>query len=264
MTATITDIEDFDVPLMLDTQDVVEAFKRCNLAVYAEARREFYREVNLNPFKPHSKNLLRMVEWAFWDWFAFDCVVSATGLTGDESSDMKIELEHNPTAGISPFLAVAEFLHADEGTVDARGIHDLRDVDDTNFASMFWIKDASAAQGRIRVEDIIHGGIYDLADPQAARQYDGACGGMIVNRIARVRGVWKSCAIPIYEARRPDDPEVGATIAQGFRESGYRPDFPGLVRFFYGRAKDTGLDWEGMVAARDAGTLDRLIQQACD
>ena len=28
-----------------------------------------------------------------------------------------------------------------------------------------------------------------------------------------------------------------------------------MVRFFYGRAKDTGLDWEDVEAARQAGTL---------
>ena len=35
-----------------------------------------------------------------------------------------------------------------------------------------------------------------------------------------------------------------------------------LVRFFYGRAKDTGLDWEDVEAARQAGTLDALIKKA--
>lgn len=32
--------------------------------------------------------------------------------------------------------------------------------------------------------------------------------------------------------------------------------------FFYGRAKDTGLDWEDVEAARQAGTLDALIKKA--
>lgn len=45
-------------------------------------------------------------------------------------------------------------------------------------------------------------------------------------------------------------------------ETGYKPDFAGLVRFFYGRAKDTGLDWEDVEAARQAGTLDALIKKA--
>ena len=34
------------------------------------------------------------------------------------------------------------------------------------------------------------------------------------------------------------------SLARSFRETGYKPDFAGLVRFFYGRAKDTGLDWK--------------------
>ena len=48
-TATTTTAENAGLPAMLDTKDVAEMFKRCNLAVYAEARRIYYREVNLNP-----------------------------------------------------------------------------------------------------------------------------------------------------------------------------------------------------------------------
>lgn len=257
-------VEDSGTPAILDTQDVVDMFKQCNLAVYAEARREFYREVSLNPFKLHSKDLLRMIEWQFWDWFSFDCSISDIGLTGDEGSDMRVELVHNRDSGISPFRAMAEYLYATDPQVGGRELQDFRDIDDTNFASMFWIKDANAARGIMTVEDIINGGIYDLASPHEAAQYDGARGGMIVNRIACVRGMWKSCAIPIYESRRPNNPEVGAAMAQDFREAGYRPDFPGLVRFFYGRAKDTGLDWEDTIVAEKAGILDQLIEQARD
>lgn len=50
-TATTTTAENAGLPAMLDTKDVAEMFKRCNLAVYAEARRIYYREVNLNPCK---------------------------------------------------------------------------------------------------------------------------------------------------------------------------------------------------------------------
>lgn len=87
---------------------------------------------------------------------------------------------------------------------------------------------------------------------------------MIVNRIAHVRGAWRSCAIPIYEARRPDDPEIGDSLVRTFQRNGFKPDFAGLVRFFYGRAKDTGFDWEDMEKARNAGTLDETIRKAYD
>lgn len=50
-TAITTTAENAGLPAMLDTKDVAEMFKRCNLAVYAEARRIYYREVNLNPCK---------------------------------------------------------------------------------------------------------------------------------------------------------------------------------------------------------------------
>lgn len=261
-TAITTTAENAGLPAMLDTKDVAEMFKRCNLAVYAEARRIYYREVNLNPCKKYPKQVLQRIEWWFWDWFAYDCTVSGIGLTGNESEDLRIELQYGPGAGISPFLALAEFMYDKDERIGTREIRDFRELDDTNFASMFWIRDASAVKGRLTVEDIIHGGVYEVADVHAASQYDGAHGGMIVNRIAHVRGVWRSCSIPIYEARRPDDPQIGDSLARSFRETGYKPDFAGLVRFFYGRAKDTGLDWEDVEAARQAGTLDALIKKA--
>ena len=52
-TAITTTAENAGLPAMLDTKDVAEMFKRCNLAVYAEARRIYYREVNLNPCKKY-------------------------------------------------------------------------------------------------------------------------------------------------------------------------------------------------------------------
>ena len=227
-TAITTTAENAGLPAMLDTKDVAEMFKRCNLAVYAEARRIYYREVNLNPCKKYPKQVLQRIEWWFWDWFAYDCAVSGIGLTGNESEDLRIELQYGPGAGISPFLALAEFMYDKDERIGTREIRDFRELADTTFAS----------------------------------QYDGAHGGMIVNRIAHVRGVWRSCSIPIYEARRPDDPQIGDSLARSFRETGYKPDFAGLVRFFYGRAKDTGLDWEDVEAARQAGTLDALIKKA--
>lgn len=121
--------------------------------------------------------------------------------------------------------------------------------------------DASAVKGRLTVEDIIHGGVYEVADVHAASQYDGAHGGWIVNRIAHVRGVWRSCSIPIYEARRPDDPQIGDSLARSFRETGYKPDFAGLVRFFYGGPKtpvSTGKMWK----PRAKPYFDALIKKA--
>ena len=75
-TAITTTAENAGLPAMLDTKDVAEMFKRCNLAVYAEARRIYYREVNLNPCKNYPKQVLQRIEWWFWDWFAYDCAVS--------------------------------------------------------------------------------------------------------------------------------------------------------------------------------------------
>ena len=153
MTEATAAVEDSGAPAILDTKDVVDMFKQCNLAVYAEARREFYREVSLNPFKPHPEGLLRMIEWQFWDWFSFDCSISDIGLTGDEGSDMRVELVHNKDNGISPFRAMAEYMYAVDPQVGERKLQDFRDIDDTNFASMFWLKDANAVKGIMTVED---------------------------------------------------------------------------------------------------------------
>lgn len=255
---TMTAVEDPGLPVMLDTKDIAQIFKRCNLAVYAEARRRFYREVNLNPFKHHSESLLRFLEWMFWDWFAYDCAVSSE-LSGDEAEDMCITLESDVDCGISPFLAIGEFLYETDPRIGEREIRDLREVDETNFASMFWIHDANAAKGTMMLEDVVHGGYYELHGGEVASQYDGAHGGLIVNRIAHVRNHWQFCAIPVYEAHRPDAPEVGESIAKSFRDTGYRPDFPGLVRLFYGRAKDTGMDLEDFHRARENGTLQAIM-----
>ncbi|MBT1163273.1 hypothetical protein [Bifidobacterium felsineum] len=265
MTMTSVAIGDSDLPAMLSSRDVADIFKRRNLAVYAEARREFFRKVNLNPFKPHSQYVLQLLDWSFQDWFSFDCLVSASGITGDESEDLRIELEYDANRGISPFLAIGEYLHADCGKdgIDEHAVQDLREVNDTNFASIFWIRDAHAASGRLMVEDLLHGELYSVFDPRAASQYDGARGGMIVNRIAHNRGMWRSCAIPLYEARRPDSEAAGVEAVELFRDSGYTPDFVGLVRFFYGRAKDTGLGWEDAVSRRNTSMLDRFLNRIC-
>ncbi|NMM93726.1 hypothetical protein [Bifidobacterium oedipodis] len=259
MTETMIDTEDPGAPAMLDTKDVAEMFKRHNLAIYAEARRTFYRKINISPFKRRSPKLLRLIEWSFWDWFAFDC--SITGLvTGNDCTDLRLEFEDDQDEGISPFLSIAEFLHRHDDRVGERQMSDFLEIDSTNFASVFWINDANAATGLLDLEDIIHGGEYMVDCPPVAAQYDGAHGGMIVNRIARARGAWRQCAIPLYEARRPDSPEAKRAIASAFCETRQCPDFADLVRFFYGRTNDTGLDWEDMAAAVDSRSLRHLVR----
>lgn len=47
--------------------------------------------------------MLQRIEWWFWDWFAYDCAVSGIGLTGNESEDLRIELQYGPGAG---YLAI--------------------------------------------------------------------------------------------------------------------------------------------------------------
>ncbi|MBW3088436.1 hypothetical protein KIH77_06795 [Bifidobacterium sp. 82T24] len=260
---------------MLDTGDVADLFRQCDPDGYDETRRRFYREVNMNPFKKHPESLLRMIEWSFCDWFAFECAVDAASIADDDENgaprfrisrpdacrDCDCGPGHGPRNGTcagtgsaadrvygkSPYLVAAERLY-DCDRISAAQLADMREVDATNFASMFWITDANAAQSRMNVEDVMNGGRYELYCPPDAAKYDGAHGGTIVNRIAKVRGVWRPCAIAIYEARRPNTPDTRDVLVGAFGPRGYQPDFPGWLRFFYGRAKDTGLDWDDMAA----------------
>lgn len=247
MVTTMENVEDPGVAL-LDTCDVADLFQRCDPEGYATARRRFYREVSINPFKKHPEAMLRLIEWSFCDWFAFECAVEGSSIGDDgDGGGPRFRVCPEGKTGKSPYLVTAERLYDCDG-IDAAQLSDMRDVDATNFASIFWIDDANAVKSLMRVEDVMNGGRYELHCPSDSAKYDGAHGGTIVNRIAKVRGVWRPCAIAIYESRRPDTRQTRDMLVESFGPCGYQPDFPGLLRFFYGRAKDTGLDWEDLVA----------------
>ncbi|KAB7789849.1 hypothetical protein [Bifidobacterium leontopitheci] len=226
---------------LLDTADIARFFERHEPDLYYECKREFDREVDLNPYKRHSEAVLNLVRWMFYDWFAFECAIV---MTGKENADGYPQTRRVPRGeGISPFGYMTELAHVQD-MIDDAVRSDLKEVDATNKATIFWIRDANAATQRMRLEDVMHGGEYTVYGGDLAARYDGAHGGMLVNRIARVRGMWRFCAVCLYESRRPDTPRARQKLLTGFGKGGYQPDFPGLVRFFYGRAKDTGLDWE--------------------
>ena len=215
-----------DEPAFLDTHHIYEWVRREDPDECNEARRTFYREVNLNPFKRHPHEELRMVEWLFWDWLAFDW----------RTED-----------GLSPYRRIARTLHDNDAGLDDQDWLDVQETDDTQFLSMFWIKEADAAKGRLVLEDIAdEGREYLIPIPQYAARYDGARGGTVITRIARVRGAWRPFSMRLYESRRPDTPHAREVLIDSFRH--YHPDAAGWVRFLYGRAKDTGLDWEDMEA----------------
>lgn len=230
---------------LLDTADIARFFERQEPDLYYECKREFDREVDLNPYKRHSEAVLDLVRWMFYDWFAFECSIA---LTGEEDADGFPRCARVPAdKGVSPFCFMTKLAYVRDMIDDA--VHsDLNEVDATNKATIFWILDANASTRMMRLEDVMHGGEYTVFGGAIAARYDGAHGGTLVNRIARVRGTWRFCAVSLYEARRPDTPEVRGLLIKSFGKGGYQPDFPGLVRFFYGRAKDTGLDWEDTAA----------------
>ena len=262
-------IEDDDAPSLLYAGDVVEQFKQCSLSMYAEARRRFHREMNLNPLISQNDEMRRLIEWSFQDWFAFDCRIGAVGLTGDRSHDLRLRLDGAGDSGISPFRALAEYLHGAGRHMNRRQIDDLREVDDTNFVSLFWLIDANAVRGEVSVEDLLHGGRYTLAAPSLAARCDGAHGGLFVNRIARARGLWRPCAVPIYEARRPADARAKRTIGRAFRWMRRRPDCIALMRLIYGRPLNGEMGWQELNAMLGKHALPmprvlKTVENTCD
>lgn len=257
-----------DGPALVHTGDIADYFKHADQGAYAKARRAFYREVNLDPRRRHPRKILDLIEWSFQDWLALDCSIVSTydnrrlplGFgyefdRGERKERIRGEQRRRYGAdggfrgddvagedgfpGITPYILLAELMH-EQGHpgFSEESIRDAREMDGSNFTSLFWIRDANAAKGRVKVEDALNGGEYDLVCAPMAAKFDGASAGLVANRIAWVREAWRPCAIPLHEARHADEREHGKDMVRALREHTHRLDFPGLVRLFYGRPKE--------------------------
>ncbi|PLS29853.1 hypothetical protein [Bifidobacterium parmae] len=218
-----------DVPVAtVPMADVVAMFRENDLVTYGDARREFFIQLNLNPFRPRSRAFHEHVEDAFAQWFAFDYHLDVSGLT--------------------PFAVAAAYERLDRGDLGERGYRDLCEMSSSNVASWFWVRGACAGSGVVTVEDLAHGGVFDVRDRAAARRFDGACGGTIIGRVAEVRGVWRMPWATLYEAHTPDDDAFRAHVAASLRA--WEPGYVDYARLLFGRDRRLKVDWEEVAASR--------------
>ena len=234
-------------PALLDTADIAKMFRRADLVLYGDARRSFFEEVNLDPFKRRSQRFLDRLEWCFEEWFSYDFALN------DEDA--------------TPFDVVASFLHDRDERIGDREYDELREVSRTNFVSWFWVRESSAVKHALVLEDLIHGGLYELRNDPLAAAFDGATGGSLVIRIARGNDEWRLIDIPLYQARRPGGSTTRDAIAEPLR--GWRPDYVDLVRMVYGRVvgrHGAGGPWSGIAAICDLDRgrdADALWEELC-
>lgn len=229
MTMTTTPaIEDRDdgLPTTIPAFEVARMFRQADLVTYGDARREFFIQANLNPFKTRTPAFHKTMEDAFEQWFAFDYHLGVDGRT--------------------PFATLAESLHEEGGWVKEREYRDMCETEETNLASWFWIRRADASEPCIELEDLVNGGIYEVRNASLAARYDGACGGTLVLRIAKTRGVWRVLCAPLYESPLPNDER--ARVATGAALRTWGPRFADLVRLLFGRDPRMNLDWADMAA----------------
>lgn len=221
---TMCERDDWGAPASIPAFHVASMFRRADPESYDDARREFFIQVNLNPFRTRSEEFHQRMEDAFDQWFTFDYHLDQLGLT--------------------PFAVASAYARDENETVGERGYAELCETSRTNFASWFWVREANAAESRIVLEDVINGGIYGVRDFATAAAFDGAKGGAVVVRIARVRGAWRMVGDPLFQARKPDSARFRLHLASCLRT--WDPKFIDLVRLLFGCDPHLKLDLKDM------------------
>lgn len=221
MTVDGLDRDDTGV-VTLPTDRVVAMFREGDVVTYGDARREFFIQVNLNPFRTRSRAFHDHLEEVFAQWFAFDYHLDVSGLT--------------------PYAVAAAYEREDRDGVGEREYRDLCETSASNFASWFWVRRACAAEGTLVVEDLARGGIIEVRNRAAAARFDGACGGSIIGRLAEVRGVWRMPWPTLYEAHTPCDDTFRVHVAASLHE--WEPGYADYARLLYGRDRRLKVDWE--------------------
>lgn len=244
--ATMDGEEDFGGPrpATLEPAVIAELFRRVDLALYGDARRDFLRLAGLgngiaglgglgsfgrlggtSPITSSSigsnKEIGARIERYFEEWFAFDCELNRRGET--------------------PFGIASQYLHGVLECIDLDEYRELQEVTSTNRASWFRIVDANAVSGRLWLEDQAGGDVYAVHDRSLAARFDGMRRGTFVGRIAASRGVWRLIGEPLRLSRREDDDRAHARFCQLL--DARRPTYVDLVRLLYGRESNTNADW---------------------
>lgn len=201
-----------DGPTLLYSGDVARAFRAIDGDEYKRARREFIRLSGFDFRRIADRNLRGYMRCLFEEWFAYDRPVDGMGST-------------------TPFDVVARSLYEGDAAVGEPQYADFLDFSDTNFAAWFWIRDANASTKSMMLENLADGGTYEVADPEYAARFDGATGGSLMVRIARVRGEWRMVGHPEVVMREPADEDFRCCLTDMLGQ--WRPGFPELVGMLF-------------------------------
>lgn len=177
--------------------------------LYDRAHREFMEATDVDVRQVRDAHRRALVESLFEEWLSYD-------RTMGDGADA-------PT----PFGLVMECLHG-TGDIDDRQLAVLRDIDRTNIASLFWVRQASAADRRIVLEDLVHGNVYKVRDAPIAAEWDGATGGAMIVRIAKAHGVWRLLSPPVVAIRGTADGSLRADLLADARA--FHPHYLDLLR----------------------------------
>lgn len=201
------------LPTMLMPHAVVELFKRADLALYGDARRDFLLRANVDPDRAVHGDAKMTLRRAFEEWFVFDCELDAHGVT--------------------PFDIVARYQFDVLGAIDRREYANLRCVSTTQRVSWFRVLDANAVSGKLLLEDLAGEELYEVLDRHISGEIDGVRRGVLVGRIAQSYGAWRLVGSPLRLSRREETDRAHMRFCRlaALRQ----PQFVDYVRFFYGR-----------------------------
>ncbi|NEG89233.1 hypothetical protein [Bifidobacterium aerophilum] len=215
----------------LSTGDVASQFKKWDPTFHARTQRIF-RASGACRELGQDRPLSESDERAFHDWFALDCRIRQVTDRDASYDGARFTLTYDDD-GMSPYLMMAEMMH-ENGSIGDRAIRDMREMDITNFASAFGIIGIDESEGRLMLEDLMWEGEYDVAvtASKMAQYARSKHHGMVVGRIAKIRGAWMLYGDPIYESERPVS-VYGLRKLHTLRCITETPDFLGLKDMFY-------------------------------
>lgn len=196
-----------DVPAILYPPDVADIMRHAQPGVYRRAQRSFVRQFGMDPRDAVNAAFRDCAHYLFCEWLTYDVKL--------EGAD-----------DLTPFDFVALSAYG-RGLLSDRHFADMQEISESNFASWFWMNRVSAAERTVVIEDLADGTVYSIQAPDIAARYDGAPGGSMVARLAKVRDEWLFVSPPPAVIRDPhgeQERERVATLAQL-----HQSDFLGLL-----------------------------------
>lgn len=213
MMPTYQDFSGMERPSILCPADVADMIYIVDDRLYNRAHQEFLKATDVDSRRLRDAQSRAFVESLFAEWLTYEKEIEDRGMRA------------------TPFRMISECLR-ENGDIDGRQLGDLREIDRTNIASCFWIREANAASRRLVLEDLVHDDVYEVRNAPIAAEWDGTSGGAMIARIARARGTWRLVSPPVASLRGPSD----GTLLDGLRADAhaYHPHYLDLLRAVLG------------------------------